>query len=125
MYKRLPSLALVLTVAVLGTSACEKSGDKDAAASPAPATVSATPSASPEKVRTLTGASSGLYLMILRKNYSDLSHIDDDTLVAHGNALCVARGQALGDQAKKTMRELDITPKQATQIMATAHTFCR
>ncbi|MEV5238106.1 hypothetical protein AB0K89_03080 [Streptomyces cinnamoneus] len=147
MYKRLPLLALCLTAAALGTSACDASGDSrssaptasasaSAPAATAPATApasastpagapSANPSGSPAEARALTGLMREVYLRTLRKNYPDLDRISDDVLVEHGNAFCAARGQALGDQAKKTMKELDLTPKQATPIVATAHAYCR
>ncbi|MCA6091486.1 hypothetical protein LE181_04805 [Streptomyces sp. SCA3-4] len=140
MYKRLPLLALCLTAAALGASACDASGDSrssapaasasasasaSAAASTPAAAPSGSPSDSPAEARRLTGPMREVYLRTLRKNYPDLDRISDDVLVEHGDAFCAARGQALGDQAKKTMRELDLTPKQATPIVATAHAYCR
>ncbi|MEU1307978.1 hypothetical protein ABZ419_03645 [Streptomyces cinnamoneus] len=143
MYKRLPLVALCLAAAALGTSACDASGDSrssapaasasaSAPAATAPATASApaaapsaNPSGSPAEARALTGLMRAVYLRTLRKNYPDLDRISDDVLVEHGNAFCAAHGQALGDQAKKTMKELDLTPKQATPIVATAHAYCR
>ncbi|MGW1073903.1 hypothetical protein [Streptomyces sp. NPDC002537] len=134
MYKRLPSLALCLAAAVLGTSACGASGESRSSASAAPAAASSAPAAAPSEqsaatgpaeARTLTALSSMLYLRTVRKNYPDLERIDDDALVEHGNALCTTRGAALGDQFKKTVKELDITPKQASGIMGAAHAFCR
>ncbi|MFI9203540.1 hypothetical protein [Streptomyces sp. NPDC053048] len=132
MNKRLPLLALCLTVAALGTTACDASGGSPSSASSAPSTPSASPSASAPapaspsaEARTLTGMSSALYLRTLRKNYPDLDHLGDDVLVTHGNALCAARGAALGDAVKKTMRELGTNTQQTTQILGTAHAFCR
>ncbi|MFF4530350.1 hypothetical protein ACFY1P_13835 [Streptomyces sp. NPDC001407] len=129
MYKRLPMLALCLAVTTLGVTACDASGDSHASASatptPTPAATSESPSPSPAEARVLTGLLRAGYLRIIRTNYSDLDGISDDALVDHGNAFCAAHGQALADQAKKTMKELAITPKQTTQIMGTAHGVCR
>ncbi|MEU8918921.1 hypothetical protein [Streptomyces nigrescens] len=75
-------------------------------------------------MRGLTGPSARLYLRTVREHYPDLDRISDDVLVAHGNALCVARGQALVDQAKKTKKELEVTGRQASQILGTAHGHC-
>ncbi|MFF4219368.1 MULTISPECIES: hypothetical protein [Actinomycetes] len=60
----------------------------------------------------------------IRKHYPDLDHISDDVLVTHGNALCLARGQALVDQAKKTKQELELSGKQASAVLGTAHGLC-
>ncbi|MEU2870592.1 hypothetical protein ABZ769_15510 [Streptomyces olivoreticuli] len=133
MYKRLPMLALCLAAAVLGTSACSASGDSrsSSSASAAPSTASASaapsesPSGTPAEARKLTGLLAAFYLKTIRENYPDLSHIDDDVLIAHGDAFCAARGQALADQAKKTSRELGLNPTQTVQIMGTAHGVCR
>ncbi|WP_058043324.1 hypothetical protein [Streptomyces roseifaciens] len=132
MHKRLPLLAVCLTVAAFGASACGPSGDSksSASATPAAASVSASaapsgsPSAAPAEVHGLTGLSAKLYLRTIREHYPDLDRISDDVLVTHGNALCVARGQALVDQAKKTKQELELTGKQASQILGTAHGNC-
>ncbi|MEU1131913.1 hypothetical protein ABZ383_18950 [Streptomyces sp. NPDC005900] len=133
MYKRLPVLALCLAAADLGTSACDDDGDdRPRASASEPSTTASEPSAgastsapSAAEPRKLTGVMSKLYLKTIRDHYPDLADIDDATLLAHGNAFCAARGKALGDQAKKTMREIDTTPKQTAQIMGTAHGLCR
>ncbi|MGK5632039.1 hypothetical protein [Streptomyces sp. URMC 123] len=150
MYKRLPVLVLCLTVAALGTSACDDSGDNRsgapapaapaAASSPAGASsggseagpqdspqdsAPASPSADPAKPRQLTGLLSKLYLKTIRDNYPNMASISDETLIDHGNAFCAAQGVALADQAKKTMKELGTTPKQTAQIMGSAHGYCR
>lgn len=152
MHKRLPLLAICLTAAALAVSACGPSGDSDSSApetsasapaapsaspsvsasasrsaSPsasAPASRSASPSAATEEVRGLTGLSAKLYVETIRKHYPDLDHISDDVLVTHGNALCLARGQALVDQAKKTKQELELSGKQASAVLGTAHGLC-
>ncbi|WP_411135220.1 hypothetical protein [Streptomyces sp. C10] len=72
----------------------------------------------------LTGPSARLYLRTVREHYPDLDRTSDDVLVARGNALCVARGQALVDQAKKTKKELEVTGRRASQILGTAHGHC-
>ncbi|MFH8789268.1 hypothetical protein [Streptomyces roseoverticillatus] len=82
------------------------------------------PSAAPEEVRGLTGLSAKLYLETIREHYADLDRVSDDVLVTHGNALCLARGQALVDQAKKTKQELELSGKQASAILGTAHGYC-
>ncbi|MFE5872810.1 hypothetical protein ACFQ6V_29720 [Streptomyces roseifaciens] len=132
MHKRLPLLAVCLTVAAFGASACDPSGDggSSASATPttAPASASAEPSGSPSaasaEVRGLTGLSAKLYLKTIREHYPDLDRISDDVLVTHGNALCVANGQALVDQAIKTKQELELTGKQASAILGSAHGSC-
>lgn len=130
MHKRLPLLTVCLALAAFGASACGSSGDRGASASATPAAASASaapsgsPSAAPAEVRGLTGPSAKLYLKTVREHYPDLDRISGDALVAHGNALCVARGQALVDQAKKTKQELELTGKQASQILGTAHGYC-
>ncbi|MGW2596448.1 hypothetical protein [Streptomyces klenkii] len=136
MHKRLPLLAVCLTVAALGASACGPSGDSEASASATPATASASapasapaaaPSGSPSAsagARGLTGLPAKLYLKTIRDNYPDLDRISDDVLVAHGNALCLAQGQALVDQAIKTKTELELTGKQASQVLGSAHGMC-
>ncbi|WP_367138748.1 MULTISPECIES: hypothetical protein [Streptomyces] len=134
MHKRLPLLAVCLTVAALGVSACGPSGDSEASASATPATASAPASApaaapsgspsAPAGARGLTGLPAKLYLKTIRDNYPDLDRISDDVLVAHGNALCLAQGQALVDQAIKTKKELELTGKQASQILGSAHGMC-
>ncbi|GAA2916564.1 hypothetical protein GCM10020221_10630 [Streptomyces thioluteus] len=130
MHKRLPLLAVCLAAAAFGTSACGASGDSGSSASAASASASASaapsgsPSATPAELRGLTGLSAKLYLRTIRKHYPDLDRIDDDTLVAHGNALCLANGQALVDQAIKTKKELELTGQQASQILGTAHGSC-
>lgn len=136
MHKRLPLLATCLVLAAFGISACGPSGDSGAssAATPAPASASGSasasaapagsPSATPDEVRGLTGFAAKFYLKTIREHYPDLDRISDDVLVAHGNALCITRGQAFVDQALKTKRELGITGKQTSQIMGTAHGMC-
>ncbi|MEV5376096.1 hypothetical protein AB0L26_08990 [Streptomyces nondiastaticus] len=128
MHKRLPLLAICLTAAALAVSACGPSGDSDSSApetsASAPAAPSASPSAATEEVRGLTGLSAKLYVETIRKHYPDLDHISDDVLVTHGNALCLARGQALVDQAKKTKQELELSGKQASAVLGTAHGLC-
>ncbi|WP_206506534.1 hypothetical protein [Streptomyces chrestomyceticus] len=134
MHKRLPLLATCLALAAFGISACGPSGDRGArsSATPAPASASASasaaptgsPSATPAELRGLTGLAAKFYLKTIREHYPDLDHISDDVLVAHGNALCVARGQAFVDQALKTKRELGITGKQTSRIIGTAHGSC-
>ncbi|MFI1800099.1 hypothetical protein ACH427_22475 [Streptomyces sp. NPDC020379] len=132
MYKRLPMLALFVAATALGTSACGASGSTAAApsasasASPSPAQSSAAaPAATPAEARQLTGLLRASYLRTIRTNYSDLDGISDDLLVEHGNAFCAAHGQALADQAKKTTKELGITPKETVKILGTAHGVCR
>ncbi|GHG72507.1 hypothetical protein [Streptomyces griseocarneus] len=138
MHKRLTPLALCLVAAaVLGTSACDSSGDSRAngpsaapsgASAPAGAAPSASPSSSPAKVRTLTGIMSKLYVRSVRKNYPDVDHISDDSLITYGNAICVARStspDAFGKQAKKTMQDLGTTPTQTAHILGSADAFCR
>ncbi|MFG2294893.1 hypothetical protein [Streptomyces sp. NPDC048603] len=133
MHQRLPLLAVCLTLTALGASACGPSGGAGASASATPAATpsvsasaapSASPSAAPAEARGLTGLSAKLYLRSIRKHYPDLDRINDDVLVAHGNALCLAYGQALVDQAIKTKQELELTGKQASQVMGTAHGSC-
>lgn len=132
MHKRLPLLAAGLALAALGTSACGSSDDRGSSTSATPtaespsrsATPSGSPSKAPADVRELKGLSAKLYLKTIRDHYPDLDRIDDDVLVTHGNALCVARGQDLVDQAKKTKRELRLTGKQASRILGTAHGSC-
>ncbi|MCF3105766.1 hypothetical protein IPZ58_29885 [Streptomyces roseoverticillatus] len=130
MHKRLPLLAVCLVAAALGASACGPSGDSGSSApavsasASASAAPSASPSAAPEEVRGLTGLSAKLYLDTIRKHYPDLDRISDDVLVTHGNALCLARGQDLVDQAKKTKQELELSGKQASAVLGTAHGLC-
>ncbi|MFE0044351.1 hypothetical protein [Streptomyces albireticuli] len=130
MHKRLPLLAACLTVAVFGVSACGPSGDSGSSPSATPAAASASaapsgsPSASPTELRGLTGLSAMLYLRTLRKHYPDLDRISDDALVAHGNALCLAGGQDLVDQVKKSKQELELNGKEASAIMGIAHGSC-
>ncbi|OEJ28639.1 hypothetical protein AR457_33485 [Streptomyces agglomeratus] len=137
MYKRLPILVLCLTVACLGTSACDDSGD-NRPGTPAPATSAngapskttreATPagsSADRAEPRQLTGVLAKLYLKTVRDHYPDMAHISDEALLIHGNAFCAAQGVALADQAKKTMKELGTTSKQTARIMGSAHGYCR
>ncbi|KNB51010.1 hypothetical protein [Streptomyces caatingaensis] len=134
MHKRLPLLAVCLAAAAFGASACGGSGDGGASASKASAPASAapsapsapsgSPSAAPGEARGLTGLSAKLYLRTIRKNHPDLDRVDDDTLVAHGNALCLANGQALVDQVKKTKQELELTGKQASAVLGSAHGSC-
>ncbi|WP_424890127.1 hypothetical protein [Streptomyces sp. XH2] len=140
MHKRLPLLAVCLAVAALGVSACGPSGDSGSSAPatsastptpiPTPASTSASdapsksPSAAPEEVRGLTALSAKLYLKTIREHYPDLDRISDDVLVTHGNALCLARGQALVDQVKKTKQELELSGKQASAVLGTAHGLC-
>ncbi|MEV5976709.1 hypothetical protein [Streptomyces sp. NPDC052114] len=130
MYKRLPLLTVCLALAAFGVSACGSSGDggESTAATPPKASASAAPSVrpseTPAEARRLTGLSAKLYLRTIREHYPDLDDISDDELVAHGDALCVAQGQALVDQAKKTKKELALTGKQASRILGTAHGSC-
>ncbi|MEU7581383.1 hypothetical protein AB0B50_27690 [Streptomyces sp. NPDC041068] len=134
MHKRLPLLTACLALAALGATACGSSGDGGSSASEARASASASasasvapsgsPSAAPDEVRGLTKLSAAFYLRTIRKHYPDLDGIGDDVLVAHGDALCRARGQALVDQAIKTKKELGLTGKQASQILGTAHGAC-
>ncbi|WP_405661757.1 hypothetical protein [Streptomyces sp. RK9] len=136
MHKRLPLLAVCLTLAAFGATACGSSGDREAKASATPTATSATaatsssaappgsPSASPDGARELTEVSAAFYLKTIREHYPDLDRIDDDVLVAHGSALCAAHGQALVDQVKKTRRELDLDGKQASRVLGTAHGSC-
>ncbi|WP_125261826.1 hypothetical protein [Streptomyces alboflavus] len=133
MHKRLPLLAVCLTLAAFGASACGSSGDREAKASATPTATSATspsaapsgsPSASPDGARGLTEVSAAFYLKTIRENYPDLDRVSDDELVAHGSALCAAHGRALVDQAKKTKRELRLDGKQASRILGTAHGSC-
>ncbi|MFC5149507.1 hypothetical protein [Streptomyces aureoversilis] len=132
MHKRLPLLAVCLTVAAFGASACGPSDDSGSSASATPTAASASasaarsgsPSAAPAEARGLTGLPAKLYLKTIRKHYPELDRISDDVLVSHGNALCVAHGQALVDQAIKTKQELELTGKQASQILGTAHGNC-
>ncbi|MGK5728648.1 hypothetical protein [Streptomyces sp. URMC 124] len=121
MHKRLPLLALCLTVAALGISACGPSGDSD---SGTPATSASTSTSASEEKRGLDGPSAKLYVETIRKQHPDLSHIEDDVLVTHGNAGCKARGQDFVDQVKKTKEELEISGPQASAILGTAHGFC-
>ncbi|MGX1886646.1 hypothetical protein [Streptomyces sp. NPDC055287] len=137
MYKRLPTLILCLTVASLGTSACDDSGDNrsgvpapaaSAAHAPSETSQEGAPAGSSEdraKPRQLTGVLSKLYLKTIRDNYPDMASISDEALLIHGNAFCAAQGVALADQAKKTMKELGTTSKQTAQIMGSAHGYCR
>ncbi|WP_069883679.1 hypothetical protein [Streptomyces luteocolor] len=130
MYKRLPMLTVCFALAAFGASACGPSKDGGASVSATPATQSASanpsesPSAPPAEARGLKGLSARLYLRTIREHYPDLDDISDEELVAHGDALCAARGQALVDQAKKTKKELGLTGKQASQILGTAHGSC-
>ncbi|MFD5700271.1 hypothetical protein [Streptomyces lasiicapitis] len=132
MHQRLPLLAVCLVFAAFGASACDSSGDRGSSAPARPTDTSASasaapsgsPSAAPDELRGLTGPSAKLYLKTIRDHYPDLDRISDDVLVAHGNALCLARGQALVDQAKKTKQELELTGKQASQVLGTAHGHC-
>ncbi|MEU6820602.1 hypothetical protein ABZ921_08240 [Streptomyces atriruber] len=135
MYKRPPCLALLLlTAAAFCATACDASGT-DSSAHSAPSTSSApsastspSPSASaaptPEG-RGLKGPAAGLFLKTLREHRPDLDHIDDDALVAEGDALCTVRGAALGEQFTKSTRRLGITKKQTSSIMGAAHALCR
>ncbi|MFF3432346.1 hypothetical protein [Streptomyces sp. NPDC002602] len=130
MHKRLPLLVVCLAFTAFGASACGPSGDRGPSASatpaaasvPASAAPSGSPSTAPAEVRGLTVPS--FYLKTIRENHPDLDRISDDVLVAHGNALCAAGGQALVDQVKKTKQELELTGKQASQILGTAHGNC-
>ncbi|WJV45871.1 hypothetical protein [Streptomyces flavofungini] len=133
MHNRLPLLAVCLTLAAFGASACDSSGDRGSSASAtppatstssAPSAPSGSPSASPDGARGLTEVSAAFYLKTIRDNYPDLDRIGDDELVTHGSALCAARGQALVDQVKKTRRELKLDGKQASRILGTAHGSC-
>ncbi|MFI7322152.1 hypothetical protein [Streptomyces venezuelae] len=127
MLKRLPRLTLpLLTVLVLGTTGCGAS-DTDAASTKAP-TASPTPSTSAApapKGRGLKGTAAAFFLKTLRENYPDLDHIDDDALVAEGDALCTVRGAALGEQFTKSTRRLGTTKVQTSRIMGVAHGLCR
>jgi hypothetical protein len=137
MYKRLPVLVLCVTLASLGTSACDDSGaNRSGAPAPAASAASASSESSQEgtpagnsedraKPRRLTGVLSKLYLKTIRDNYPDMASISDEALLIHGNAFCAAQGVALADQAKKAMKELGATPKQTAQIMGSAHGYCR
>ncbi|EPH44132.1 hypothetical protein ABT390_12485 [Streptomyces aurantiacus] len=133
MRKRLPLFAACLALAAFGASACGSSDDggsgssstpKAAASESAPVTAPGSPSASPADVRGLKGVAAKLYLKTIRDHYPDLDRVSDDELVAHGDALCLAQGQDLVDQAKKTKRELELTGKQASRILGTAHGMC-
>ncbi|WP_431041062.1 hypothetical protein ACQUSR_03610 [Streptomyces sp. P1-3] len=131
MHKRLPLLALCLTAVALGTTSCGTSGDADdsrprASAPPSGAAASASAGASPvPQGRGLTGLLPKFFLKTLRDNYPDLDHISDDVLVAHGDAFCTIRGAALGEQFKKSMRQLGTTKEQTSRIMGAAHGLCR
>ncbi|MEU5418960.1 hypothetical protein ACH4UT_31870 [Streptomyces sp. NPDC020799] len=129
MYKRLPLLALCLAATALATSACGGSGSNAAAPSASTATPSPSsppsPAAAPAEAPKLTGLLRASYLRTIRTNYSELDGISDDVLVEHGNAFCAAHGQALADQAKKTTKELGLTPKETVKILGTAHGVCR
>ncbi|GAA1530845.1 hypothetical protein GCM10009730_45160 [Streptomyces albidochromogenes] len=137
MYHRLPVLILCLTVACLGTSACDNSGNNNPGTSAPSASVVPTPSKTPHRGTPtgpaedhaeplqLTGTLAKLYLKTIRDNYPDMASLSDETLLVHGNAFCAARGTALADQAKKTMKELGTTAKQTAQIMGIAHGYCR
>ncbi|QEV21755.1 hypothetical protein [Streptomyces alboniger] len=133
MYKRLPVLALCLATAALGISACDDSGDNRSGAParaastapPSPESPSAASSGDDAKPRQLTGAMPAFFLKTIRDHYPDMDNISDEKLLAHGNAFCAAEGQALADQAKKTMKELGTTPKQTARIMGSAHGYCR
>ncbi|MFF8658164.1 hypothetical protein [Streptomyces huasconensis] len=128
MHKRLPQLALLLTVLAVGATAC---GPSDAASAPSASTPTAagtpTPaSASPSpRGRGLKGAAAAFYLKTLRKHYPDLDHISDDALVAEGDALCTIRGAALGEQFTKSTRRLGTSKVQTSRIMGAAHALCR
>ncbi|WP_171163833.1 hypothetical protein [Streptomyces sp. I05A-00742] len=132
MRKRLPLLAVCLTAAAFGASACGGSDDSgsgsSAASASAPASASAAPSgnpsAAPAELRGLTGLSAKLYLRAVRKRQPELDRISDDTLLAHGNALCLASGQDFVDQAIKTKQELQLTGKQASAVLGLAHGAC-
>ncbi|MCS0635872.1 hypothetical protein NX801_09370 [Streptomyces sp. LP05-1] len=140
MHQRLPLLTACLALAALGASACGPSGDHGPGAPVTPATASAPPSAPVSASASAapsggpsagsadghkpTGLSAKLYLKTIRGHYPDLDRVSDDALVAHGDALCVARGQALVDQALKTKQELELTGKQVSQILGTAHGYC-
>ncbi|MEU5190818.1 hypothetical protein AB0G83_27255 [Streptomyces klenkii] len=135
MHKRLPLLAICLTAAAFGASACGPSGESEASASATPAAASSAPASAPAaapsgspsasaEVRGLTGLPAKLYLKTIRDNAPDLDRISDDVLVTHGNALCLAQGKALVDQAIKTKEELGLTGKQASQILGSAHGVC-
>jgi hypothetical protein len=126
MRQRPPLLAaaLCLAVAAFGASACGSSDDREASASATPATPSVTTSAAPAEARGLTGLSAELYLKTIREHYPDLDRIADDVLVAHGDALCLADGQDLVDQVKQTKQELELTGKQASRVLGTAHGYC-
>ncbi|UFQ13755.1 MULTISPECIES: hypothetical protein [Streptomyces] len=75
--------------------------------------------------KSLTGILAKLYLKSIRDHCPDMVDLVDDTLLRRGNAFCAARGQALADQAKTTMKELGTTPKQTARIVGTAHGCCR
>ncbi|MFI1679229.1 hypothetical protein [Streptomyces sp. NPDC020607] len=126
MLKRLPWLTLpLLTVLVLGTTGCGASDSKASDKSRTPsASAPATPSTTP-KGRGLKGPAAALYLKTLRKHYPDLDHIDDDALVAEGDALCTVRGAAIGEQFTKSTRRLGTTKVQTSRIMGVAHGLCR
>ncbi|WP_306333296.1 hypothetical protein [Streptomyces sp. KL118A] len=128
MHKRPPRLALLLlTAAAFGTTACDASGT-DASAPSASTSPSPSPSASaapaPEG-RGLQGPAAGLFLKTLREHHPDLDHIEDDALVAEGDALCTVRGAALGEQFTKSTHRLGTTKKQTSSIMGAAHALCR
>ncbi|MGH4029389.1 hypothetical protein ACQB60_10690, partial [Actinomycetota bacterium Odt1-20B] len=133
MHKRHPLLVLGLMAAfTLGTSACGPSDDKPSSASGESARTSASDRAAPSasasasaaKGPGLKGAQPAFFLKTIRDNYPDLDRIGDEELVAHGDALCTVRGAAIGDQFKKTVRELGISKKQASRITGVAHGLC-
>ncbi|WP_409236762.1 hypothetical protein [Streptomyces sp. PA5.6] len=130
MLKRLPRLTLpLLTVLVLGTTGCGTSDTDASDASRAPSTSAtatpSTPPSGPPKGRGLKGPAAEFFLKTLRDNYPDLDHIDDDALVAEGDALCTVRGAAIGEQFKKSTRRLGTTKVQTSRIMGAAHGLCR
>ncbi|MEU5685612.1 hypothetical protein [Streptomyces venezuelae] len=125
MHKRLPRLALpLLTVLVLGTTGCGGS-DTNASDTPRTSSPSAHPTPAAPQGRGLKGPAAEFFLKTLRKNYPDLDHIDDDALVAEGDALCTIRGAALGEQFKESTRRLGTTKVQTSRIMGAAHALCR
>ncbi|MFD6435317.1 hypothetical protein [Streptomyces venezuelae] len=130
MHKRLPWLALpLLTVLVLGTTGCGASdtdaSDTDASDTSRSSSPSAHPTPAAPQGRGLKGPAAEFFLKTLRKNYPDLDHIDDEALVAEGDALCTVRGAALGEQFKKSTRRLGTTKVQTSRIMGAAHGLCR
>ncbi|MET8688328.1 hypothetical protein ABZV77_29390 [Streptomyces sp. NPDC004732] len=131
MHKRPPRLALLLlTAAAFGTTACDASSTDSSAPSAASSAPSAStsPSASAAPTpqgRGLKGPAAALFLKTLREHHPDLDHIDDDALVAEGDALCTVRGAALGEQFTKSTHRLGTTKKQTSSIMGAAHALCR